>query len=95
MAADWLDSPLAAWLTLGLAVALVAGYELVLHRRMRRRPSSLARSAHALLRAEWVDALSTQAGSEILAVQTLRNSLMSATITASTAALALMGSGRS
>jgi uncharacterized membrane protein len=35
--------------------------------------------------------VSAQTGSEILAVQTLRNSLMSATMTASTAVLGLMG----
>ena len=36
-------------------------------------------------------ALSRQPGSEILAIQTLRNSVMSATMTASTAVLGLMG----
>ena len=35
--------------------------------------------------------MSAQAGTEILAVQTLRNSVMTATMTASTAALGLMG----
>jgi hypothetical protein len=39
-----------------------------------------------------VHALERQPGSEILAVQPLRNSLMSATVVASTAALALLGS---
>jgi hypothetical protein len=43
------------------------------------------------LRSQWVRALARQPGSEILGVQALRNSLMSATINASTAALALMG----
>jgi hypothetical protein len=57
-----------------------------------RHPNRIARSAHALLRASWVDAMSRQPGFEIVAVQALRNSLMSATIAASTAALALMGS---
>lgn len=72
-----------------LAILLV--YEFVLAAAQRRRPERLARSAHALLRQEWFEAVSAQAGSEILAVQTLRNSLMSATMTASTAALGLMG----
>ena len=44
------------------------------------------------MRASWVSALSQREGFEIVAVQALRNSLMSATIAASTAALALMGS---
>ena len=51
----------------------------------------MARSAHAALREEWFTAVSQHKGSEILAVQTLRNSLMSATMTASTAMLGLIG----
>ncbi|MDO9002475.1 MAG: DUF599 domain-containing protein [Aquabacterium sp.] len=79
------------WLSLFLSLAILGAYELNLSRLSRRQPLATARSAHALLRVEWVQALSRQAGSEIVAVQALRNSLMSATITASTAALALMG----
>lgn len=80
-----------SWLSLFLSLAILGAYELNLSRLSRRQPLATARSAHALLRVEWVQALSRQAGSEIVAVQALRNSLMSATITASTAALALMG----
>jgi O-acetylhomoserine/O-acetylserine sulfhydrylase-like pyridoxal-dependent enzyme len=46
--------------------------------------------AHADLREEWLAALSEHPGSEVLAVQTLRNSLIAATMTA---ALRLMGAG--
>ena len=49
----------------------------------RRKPQRLARSAHATMREDWFNALSTQKGSELLFVQTLRNSLMSATMIAS------------
>ncbi|MEY4580097.1 MAG: hypothetical protein RL701_4800 [Pseudomonadota bacterium] len=80
------------WFALIVSVPLVAGYELRLARAARRNPATTARSAHSVLRSEWVKALSRQPGSELLAVQALRNSLMSATINASTAALALMGS---
>ena len=55
------------------------------------RPARMARTAHANLRQDWFDAISAQKGSEILAVQTLRNALMSASVTASTAAIGLMG----
>src|SRR3990167_10229874 len=79
------------WLSLFLSLSILGAYELNLSRLSRRQPLATARSAHALLLVEWVQALSRQAGSEIVAVQALRNSLMSATITASTAALALMG----
>ena len=66
-------------------------YEAVLAMTERRDPQRLARSAHAALREEWFAAMSAHPGSEILAVQTLRNSLMSATMTASTAVLGLLG----
>ena len=81
-----------AWLAAGITVAMLVAYEMALLWQQRRNPASLARSAHANLREEWFAALSKQPGSEILAIQTLRNSLMSATMTASTAALGLIGS---
>ena len=81
----------ATWMPALATVAILVSYELALAFGHRRRPERLARTAHAQLREEWFAAVSTQKGSEILAVQTLRNSLMSATMTASTAALGLMG----
>lgn len=72
-------------------VALLLLYEVAMAAAQRRRPARMARSAHASLREEWFAAVSEQPGSEILVVQTLRNSLMSATMTASTAVLGLMG----
>jgi uncharacterized membrane protein len=84
----------AAWLNWGLvalSLLLLVGYELRAHRIGGRDPRRMARYAHARLRTEWVRALSGQPGFEIVAVQALRNSLMSATISASTAALAVMG----
>lgn len=82
---------MATWLTALATVAILVSYEVALALGHHRRPERLARTAHAALREEWFAAVSAQKGSEILAVQTLRNSLMSATMTASTAALALMG----
>jgi uncharacterized membrane protein len=80
------------WLMCVLSVVLVVSYELRLLRAARLDAAATARSAHRELRGHWVQALSRHAGSEILAVQALRNSLMSATINASTAVLVLMGS---
>jgi uncharacterized membrane protein len=74
------------------SVLLLCGYELQLSRAARRDPGAPARSSHRKLRDQWVRALSAQPGTELLAVQSLRNSQLSATINASTAALALMGS---
>ncbi len=78
------------WPTL-LTVAIVVAYEVGLAIAERRNPTRVARSNHAQLRQAWFDTIAEEAGAEILAVQTLRNSLMSATMTASTAALGLMG----
>lgn len=79
------------WLTAFLTIAVLVLYEAVLLQVQRRHPGRLARSAHADLREQWFTAISRQPGSEVLAVQTLRNALMAATMTASTALLGLMG----
>jgi uncharacterized membrane protein len=82
---------MSAWLAAAATVGVVLAYELWLALLQRRQPQRLARSVHANLRQDWFDAVSAQKGSEILAVQTLRNAVMSATMTASTAVLGLMG----
>ena len=79
------------WLVTLATVVLLFGFEALVVLAQRRRPDRMARSAHAALREDWFSAVSQHKGSEILAVQTLRNSLMSATMTASTAVLGLMG----
>lgn len=81
-----------AWLAVLISFLIVLAYEARIKRAAQRDPSATARSTHLLLREQWVKALGGHAGSEIVAVQALRNSLMSATINASTAALAMMGS---
>jgi Protein of unknown function, DUF599 len=79
------------WVAVGATASVLLLYEVLLVLLQRRRPERLARARHASLREDWFLAVSAQKGSEVLAVQTLRNSLMSATMLASTAALALMG----
>ena len=79
------------WWAVLITAAIPLLYELVLWWTQRQRPGQVARTAHANLRLEWFNAVSSVPGSEILAVQTLRNSLMSATMAASTAVLGLMG----
>lgn len=85
-----MDVALSWWAAFTTAAVLV-GYEVSLALAQRRRPDRMARTAHANLREDWFLAVSSQKGSDILAVQTLRNAVMSASITASTAALGLMG----
>lgn len=79
------------WAAVGATAAVLLLYEVLLVLLQRSQPERLARARHASLREDWFLAVSAQKGSEVLAVQTLRNSLMSATMLASTAALALMG----
>lgn len=81
-----------AWIAVGITLGILLTYETWLAIAQRLRPERLSRSAHATLREDWFTSLSNQKGTEILAVQTLRNSVMSATMTASTAVLGLMGS---
>jgi len=80
-----------AWIAFAVSLAVFIVYEGWVLWVGRRTPERMARTAHARMRASWAAALSERPGFEIVAVQTLRNSLMSATIGASTAALALMG----
>lgn len=79
------------WLLPSLTILLVLVYEVWLVAAGRSRPEGMARSIHAGLRKDWFLALSEQKGTELLAVQTLRNSLMSSTVIASTSVLGLMG----
>lgn len=79
------------WLSFAFSVLLIVGYEWRVHHIGQRDPRRMARYANARLRMHWVTALAAKPGFEIVAVQALRNSLMSATISASTAALAVMG----
>ena len=64
------------WLAATATVGVLVFYEIWLALAHRRTPQRLARSAHAALREERFAALFAQKGSELLAVQTLRNSLM-------------------
>lgn len=82
--------PAAAWASLPTSLLLILAYELHSHRRSRSNPAHQARFVNARMRAAWTEVMAAQPGFEIVAVQALRNSLMSATIAASTAALALM-----
>lgn len=80
-----------AWLAGALTICGVIAYECWQYWRHRNSAHGRARKAHANLREAWLQAVSERPGSEILGVQTLRNSLMSATLMASTATLGLMG----
>jgi uncharacterized membrane protein len=82
---------IAAWAFFTLSLLLLVGYEWRIHLIGQKQPERLARYANAKLRMHWVGSMADKPGFEIVAVQALRNSLMAASISASTAALAVMG----
>jgi hypothetical protein len=91
MDARVLLGPVAAWGSLALSLMMILVYEVRAHRLSRRDPTHQARFVNARMRSTWAEVMARQPGFEIVGVQALRNSLMSATVVASTAALALMG----
>jgi len=65
---------IATWLAAFATVAILLFYETSVWLTQQHQPERIARRAHASLREEWFAAVSSHPGSEILAVQTLRNS---------------------
>ena len=85
-------NPTTTWGSLALSLLLIVVYEMRSHRVSKRDPTHQARFINSHMRMAWAQAMSVQPGFEIVAVQALRNTLMSATVVASTAALTLMAS---
>ena len=76
---------------LATSLCLLAAYRVLQARRARLDPSVSIRTVHDRMRGEWVEAMTRGAEKGLLAVQTLRNSVMAASFMASTSALALAG----
>lgn len=74
----------------GISAALLLGYHLFLSARLRRNPHYTIQGVNRDARAAWVRHIMQDEGRSVLAVQTLRNSTMSATFLASTAVLMLV-----
>jgi len=70
---------------------LILMYYLYLGRRTRRSPNSSVHVLNARIRTRWVDMIMSNENMEILAVQTLRNSVMAPNFMASTAVLLIIG----
>lgn len=75
-----------------VAVGLLMVYRFFHARRIRLDPTTSTRAMHDRMRSEWVATMNSSLNNGILAVQTLRNSVMAASFMASTSALALAGS---
>jgi len=85
-------NPPFTWGGLLASLLLIGACEGLAYRTAARRPGHQSRFVNARVRVAWVQALAEQPGFEMVAVQALRNSHMSATSWASTSALALMAS---
>jgi uncharacterized membrane protein len=70
---------------------LILVYYLYLGRRTHRAPDSSVHTLNARVRERWVDMVMSKDNMEILAVQTLRNSVMAANFMASTSILLIIG----
>jgi len=74
-----------------IAGAVVGAYQLYQAHRERREPGFATQGLNALARARWVEWVMREGNKDVLAVQTLRNSVMAASIMASTAILLVIG----
>jgi len=74
-----------------LGGGLVIAYQIYLARRERRHPGRATHGLNALARTRWVESVMRDSRKDVLAVQTLRNSVMAASIMASTAILLVIG----
>lgn len=79
------------FIALILAVAMIAGYRIHLRRLARRNPSAVFSTAASQARFAWVETVMADHGDSLLAVQTLRNTTMAASLLASTATLLMVG----
>ena len=88
---DLIAHHLADVVAVAVSTLLVLAYGVSIAVRARRQGDRVVHSFAARMRARWVEKTMSDAGSGILAVQTLRNSVMAASFMASTSALLMMG----
>jgi uncharacterized membrane protein len=74
-----------------LSVLLLVGYNVFLRLKLRSDPLYTMQAVNAVARAAWVETVMKATNKDVLAVQTLRNSIMGATFLSSTAVLLVIG----
>ena len=79
-------------ISLSACLLLIVLYYLYLWQRTKRAPDSSAHSFNANIRLRWVQMILANNNNGLLAIQTLRNSVMAANFMASTAILLIIGS---
>ena len=75
----------------GLSLLLIVCYHLFLRYKLKGDPLYTIQAVNATARAAWVENIMSSSGKDVLAVQTLRNSIMGATFLSSTAVLLIIG----
>ena len=73
------------------SVLLLVAYHVFLRIKLRKDSLYTIQAVNALTRAAWVETVMTAGNKDVLAVQTLRNSIMGATFLSSTAVLLIIG----
>ena len=76
---------------LTIALTMVAAYQLYMRWRLHHQPDYTVHAVTRVARAKWVEQVMSKSGMEVLAVQTLRNSVMAASFMASTSILLMIG----
>ena len=74
-----------------LSAGIVAAYYVFLNFKVRNNPTYTIHGVNALARGLWVEHIMRNASKDVMAVQTLRNWIMGASLMASTAALLIIG----
>lgn len=88
---SWIRELGADAIAVALSAALVAAYYAVRHARARRDPAGTIHGLNELARNQWVAAVMANAAKDVMAVQTLRNFVMGASLMATTAAFLILG----
>ncbi|HEX2824883.1 MAG TPA: DUF599 domain-containing protein [Burkholderiales bacterium] len=73
------------------SIAMLVAYQLYLRKRQQRDPLYTVHAVNVVARNSWVDMVMSSEKPDVLAVQTLRNSVMASSFMASTAILLLVG----
>ncbi len=74
-----------------ISISLIIGYHYFLRRKIKKDPTYTVQAVNRIARKAWVENIMSDEKNGLLGVQTLRNSIMSATFLASTSVLLIMG----
>lgn len=88
---DWLQSYGVDIYSFLLSALIVILYYVFIAYKTRENPVYTVQSVNIIARRSWVESIMRDAGKEVLAVQTLRNSTMAAIFLASTSVLLIIG----